>query len=89
MFAQELGEQPEQLRVEKTDKHTEFICAIRNHGKPTYLRVPFRELENMPQLTTEQQAGLREENRRRYCAGLVEEPRRVAASSPLSEPEMI
>ena len=89
VFAQELGEQPEQLRVEKTDKQTQFICAIRNHGKPTYLRVPFREFENMPQLTAEQQAGLRDENRKRYCTGLVEEPMRVADRAPLSEPEMI
>lgn len=89
VFAQELGEQPEKLRVQKTDKETQFICAIRNHGKPTYLHVPFRELESMPQLTAEQQAGLRKENRKRYCTGLVEEPRRVAERSPLSEPEMI
>ena len=89
VFAQELGEQPEHLRVQKTDKQTQFICAIRNHGKFTYLQVPFRELENMPQLAAEQQAGLRDENRKRYCTGLVEEPRRVAERAPLSEPEMI
>jgi hypothetical protein len=43
----------------------------------------------MPQLTAEQQAGLREENRKRYCARLLDEPIHIAEKRPLSEPEMI